>query len=297
MDRKAFYNLEYGVFLVSSRSGERTGGCITNTCIQAASNPARLAIACINGNHTPGLIKESGLFTVSVLDRTVSFDTIRYFGMQSGHDVDKFASFAHETDENGVPYINKEANAVFSCKVVSSMDLGSHTLFIGEVLDAKVLGKEKSLTYAVYQSDVKPKNEAKKPDRRIIGWKCRICGYVYEGAQLPADYACPLCGHGPEDFEPVYEEDAPAKKIVGWKCRICGYVYEGAELPADYVCPLCGHGPEDFEPVYEEEKPVTKIIGWKCKICGYVHDGAELSADFRCPICDCGADEFEPIYG
>ena len=139
MDRKALYNLEYGVFLVASKDGDKLNGCITNTCIQAAANPVRLAIACINGNYTPELIAKSGLFTVSVLDRGVSFDTIRHFGMQSGREVDKFADREYALDDNGVPYLTSHANAVFSCKVVSSLDLGSHTLFIGEVADAKVL--------------------------------------------------------------------------------------------------------------------------------------------------------------
>lgn len=205
MDRKALYNLEYGVFLVASKDGDRLNGCITNTCIQAAANPVRLAIACINGNYTPELITKSGLFTVSVLDKSVSFDTIRHFGMQSGREVDKFAAWEYALDENGVPYLTSQANAVFSCKVVSSMDLGSHTLFIGEVTDAKVLSAEKSLTYAFYQSDVKPRAAAKPEEKKIVGWKCKICGYVYEGAELPADFLCPLCGHPAEDFEPIYE--------------------------------------------------------------------------------------------
>ena len=114
MDRKAFYNLEYGVFMLSSRSGEKLGGCIINTCFQAASGPARLAISCINGNYTPELIRESSLFDLTVLDRTVSFDTIRHFGMQSGRDTDKFASFEHAVDENGIPYLTKSAGGAGS---------------------------------------------------------------------------------------------------------------------------------------------------------------------------------------
>ena len=204
MDRKALYNLEYGVFLISSRVGEKLNCCITNTCIQAASDPTRLAICCINGNYTPELIAQSGLFTVSVLDSTVSFETIRRFGMQSGREVDKFAGFDYALDGNGLPYLPSQANAVLSCRVVSAQDLGSHTLFIGEVLDARVLSANASLTYAKYQSDVKPRPQPKAETRPIVGWKCKICGYIYEGAELPADYACPLCGHGSEDFEPIY---------------------------------------------------------------------------------------------
>ena len=204
MDRKALYNLEYGVFLVSSRVGDTINACITNTCIQAAASPVRLAISCISGNYTPELIRESGLFTVSVLDTTADFELIRRFGMQSGRTVDKFAGFDYALDANGLPYLKDKANAVFSCKVTSAMELGSHTLFVGEVLDAAVLGSAPSLTYAKYQSDVKPRPRPKAEERPIIGWKCKICGYVYEGAVLPADFLCPLCAHPAEDFEPIY---------------------------------------------------------------------------------------------
>ena len=95
---------------------------------------------------------------------------------------------------------------MISCKVVSSQDLGSHTLFIAEVTDGKVLSEHAPLTYADYQNNVKPKPEKKQDDRKIVGWRCKICKYVYEGSELPADFSCPLCGHGPEDFEPIYAE-------------------------------------------------------------------------------------------
>ena len=107
-------------------------------------------------------------------------------------------------DDNGVPYMGWASCAMLSCRVVSSQDLGSHTLFIAEVTDAKVLSDRTPVTYADYQDHIKPKPEKKKEDRPIVGWKCKICNYVYEGSTLPADYQCPLCGHGPEDFEPVY---------------------------------------------------------------------------------------------
>ena len=204
MDKKALYNLEYGVFLVSSKSGDRINACITNTCIQAAAKPLLLAICCINGNYTPELIRDSGLFTVSVLDSSVTFETIKRFGMQSGREVDKFADFDYATDANGLPYLKSQANSVISCRVVASQDLGSHTIFVGEVLEAERLGDKPSLTYATYQSDVKPRPAPKAETRPIVGWKCKICGYVYDGAVLPADFLCPLCGHGPEDFEPIY---------------------------------------------------------------------------------------------
>ncbi len=204
MDKKALYNLSYGVFMVGTKSGDRKNGCITNTCIQVTNDPLRVAAAVINANYTAELIKESGMFTLSMLDKTVSFDTIKHFGFQSGRDVDKLANLTLPEDDNGIPYMGWSACAMLSCKVVDSMDLGSHTLFIAEVTDAKVLSDKAPLTYADYQNEVKPKPAKVDSEKKIVGWKCKICGYVYEGSELPKDYSCPICGHGPDDFEPVY---------------------------------------------------------------------------------------------
>ena len=172
--------------------------------MQVANSPTRVAISVINANYTCELIKESGLFTLSVLDKTVTFETIKHFGLQSGRNVDKLADISLPEDENGIPYLGWQSCSVLSCKVVSSQDLGSHTLFIAEVVDAKVLSDRAPLTYADYQNEVKPKPEKKQEDRKIVGWRCRICNYYYEGSELPKEFTCPLCGHGPEDFEPVY---------------------------------------------------------------------------------------------
>ncbi len=205
MDNTALFRLSYGVFMLATRSGEKINGCITNTCMQVANNPTRIAVCCINTNYTCDLIKESGVFCLSLLDRSVNFDTIVRWGFQSGRSVDKFAGMELPEDENGVPYLTWSSCAMISAKVVQSLDLGSHTMFIAEVLDAKVLSDKEPLTYALYQSEVKPKPQkpAAQP-KTPKAWKCRICGYEYEGEKLPEDFLCPLCGHGPEDFEPVY---------------------------------------------------------------------------------------------
>lgn len=205
MDKKALYNLSYGVFMLSTKAGDKVNGCITNTCMQVANSPTRVAISVLNTNYTCDLIKESGIFALSMLDQSATFETIKHFGFQSGREVDKFADITPPTNEQGVPYMGWQACAVLSCKVVSSQNLGSHTLFIAEVEEAKVLSENAPLTYADYQSKVKPKPEKKQEDKKIIGWRCKICNYVYEGSELPADFSCPLCGHGPEDFEPIYE--------------------------------------------------------------------------------------------
>ena len=207
MDKKALYNLSYGVFMLGTRSGEKKNGCITNTCMQVANSPTRVAISVLNTNYTCDLIKESGMFTLSMLDQTVTFETIKHFGFQSGRDVDKLKDIALPEDENQIPYMGWQCCAMISCQVVSSQDLGSHTLFLAEVIDGKVLSENPPLTYADYQSKVKPQPAKVQEDKKIVGWRCKICQYVYEGSELPADFSCPLCGHGPEDFEPIYEDN------------------------------------------------------------------------------------------
>ena len=205
MDKKALYKLSYGVFMLSTKDGETVNGCITNTCMQVANSPTRIAIAVINTNYTCDLIKKSGVFALSLLDETCSFELIKHFGFQSGREVNKFENLQMPVDVNGIPYMGWQACAVISGKVISSQDLGSHTLFIAEVVDAKLLNDNAPLTYDDYQTKVKPKPAPKAEDKKIVGWRCKICKYEYQGSELPEDFACPLCGHGVDDFEPIYE--------------------------------------------------------------------------------------------
>ena len=203
MDKKVIYNLSCGVFLLGVKSGERRNACITNTCMQVASDPVRVAVSCLNSSYTCELLKESGYFTLSLLDNTALFETIKYFGFQSGRKTDKIGGLKLPLDSAGVPYLGWQSCGVISARVIGSHDLTTHTLFIAEVVDAQKLSDNPPLTYADYQERIKPKRET-AADKKIVGWRCRICGYVYEGAELPADFSCPLCGHGADDFEPVY---------------------------------------------------------------------------------------------
>ncbi len=207
MDNKALYNLSYGVFVLGSKSAGKINACITNTCIQVASDPLRVVISVLNHNYTCDLIKESGFFTLSVLDKTAKFDLFKHFGYQSGRNVDKFANYDYKTDKNGCPYILSNTCSLLSCKVISKTDLGTHTLFVAEIEDAQVTGSNAPMTYADYQNNVKPKVKV-EASRKIIGWKCKICGYEYMNPELPKDFVCPLCGHPAEDFEPIYETTA-----------------------------------------------------------------------------------------
>ena len=150
-------NLTYGLFVLTAKD-DQDNGCITNTCVQVASDPTRLAISCQMGNLTREMIEKTGKFNVSVLTEDVPFETIRHFGMQSGRNVDKFADFpAVERSCNGLTYLTENVNAMFSCEVKEKKDLGSHMLFIGEVTESKVLGKAPSCTYAHYHKAIRPK--------------------------------------------------------------------------------------------------------------------------------------------
>ena len=205
MDKKALYNLSYGVFLLSTKYEDKINGCITNTCIQVANNPVRVAVSVLNTNYTCELMKKSGIFALSLFDKSCTFETIKHFGFQSGRNVNKFEKISFSVDGNEAPYLGWQTCAMLSCKIISSQDLESHTLFIAEVVDSKVLSENQPLTYDYYQSNIKPKPEEKRNDKKIVGWRCKICNYVYEGSELPKDFTCPICGHDVEDFEPIYE--------------------------------------------------------------------------------------------
>ncbi|MBQ2642538.1 MAG: flavin reductase [Eubacterium sp.] len=208
MDNKALFKLSYGVFLLGVKAGDKMNACITNTCMQVANDPTRIAICSMKANYTCELIQESQTFALTVLDKDATFDIIKHFGMQSGRDVDKFDGFPVESDVNGNPYMKFHACSVISGRVVDSMDLGTHMMFIAEIDDMEVLGIGEPMTYAYYQNCVKPKPQAtpeEKKEKKIVAWRCTICGYIYEGSELPDDYTCPTCGHPKEDFEPIYE--------------------------------------------------------------------------------------------
>lgn len=197
MDLKAFFKLSYGVYIVTSKDGDKESGCVINTMTQVTSKPAQLCVTLNKDNYTTELVQASGIFNVSVLLESVSMDTIRNFGFQSGKNVNKFENFECLTDTNGLKYPAHEIAATFSCRVNQSVDVGSHIMFIAEVQDAKHINDEQVLTYAAYhdkKNGVTPKNSPsyiEEPTKK--GWRCDVCGYIYEGDDLPEDFTCPVC--------------------------------------------------------------------------------------------------------
>ncbi len=206
MDTKTLFNLTYGLFVFTSRFDGKDSGCIINTAGQVTDTPNRISVTVNKANFTHDLAMKSGIFNVSILSEAASFDTFRHFGFQSGRDVDKFAGYdSCQRSGNGLYYITAGTNGVLSAKVEQAVDLGTHTLFIATLDDMKVLSDVPSATYAYYHANIKPKPQAPKAKGKTV-WRCVICGYIYEGKELPADFICPLCKHPASDFEKVVVE-------------------------------------------------------------------------------------------
>ena len=258
MDKKAMYKLSYGLFVLTAKEGDKDNGCIINTAIQAASEPNQLSICLNKSNFTHDMIMKTKVFTVSVISCNAGFELFKHFGFQSGRDVNKFDSFDNcKRGSNGVYYITEGTNAYISVKVRATEDLGSHTMFVGEITDMEVLSDEASVTYDYYLNNIKPKPQAvgTTSDGQTI-WRCTICNYEYVGEELPEDFICPVCKHPASDFEKVVSNnndnttrrDSEMKKK--WVCSVCGYVHEGDAAPAE--CPVCHVGADKFKEVEGE---------------------------------------------
>ena len=247
VNNKAFNKFSYGVEVLTTRVDGRDYGCIINTAGQvAAGDPKKITISCIKKNHTCDMVAKAGRFNISILTEDAPYSLFQRFGFQSGRDVDKFADVPYDDRmANGIRYVPTYTNAVLSCEVIDVKDLETQTLYIANVVEAKVLSNAPSCTYSYYHAHIKPKKNPASEQKEC--WVCRVCGYVYEGAELPVDFTCPLCKHGKEEFEHV----VPVEKVKqkGYLCKICGHFEpcEG-ELPENYDCPICHHGREDFEP-------------------------------------------------
>ena len=201
MDPAAFFKLSYGLFVLTAREGEKDNGCIINTTQLLTDTPKRITIAVNKQNLTHDMILRTGVFNVSVLTEKVPFKVFQHFGFQSGRDTDKFAGWEGPRSANGLCYLPEYTNALLSGRVISTADYGTHTLFVAEVTEARILSEEPSVTYSYYFQHIKPKPQPQAEQKK--GFVCKICGYVYEGDTLPEDFICPLCKHGAADFEEI----------------------------------------------------------------------------------------------
>ena len=198
-DLSALFRIGYGLYVVTSNDGTKDNGLIVNTVTQVTNTPNRVAVTINKENYSHHVIRQTGIMNVNCLSVDAPFKVFENFGFRSGRTADKFADCTPVRTDNGLLMLPRYINAMMSLKVEQYIDLGTHGMFICEVTEARVVSDAETMTYTYYQEHVKPKpqTEGKK------GWVCTICGYVYEGEELPEDFVCPLCKHGAADFEPI----------------------------------------------------------------------------------------------
>ena len=198
-DLTALFNIGYGLYVVTSNDGKKDNGLIVNTVTQVTDNPNRVAVTINKQNYSQHVIKQSGIMNINCLSVEAPFKVFENFGFQSGRNVDKFADKDIVRSDNGLAILPRYINSFMSLKVEQTIDLDTHTMFICSVTEARVISKAETMTYSYYHANVKPKPETEGKK----GFVCKICGYVYEGDELPDDFVCPLCKHGAADFEPI----------------------------------------------------------------------------------------------
>ena len=198
-DLTALFRIGYGLYVVTSNDGKKDNGLIVNTVIQLTDTPNRVAVNINKANYSHHVIKQTGMLNVNCLSTEAPFSVFQQFGFQTGRSVDKFAGQTVHRSDNGLVFLDKYINAFMSLKVEDCVDLGARRIINKSVTEARVMSNQETMTYTYYQNNVKPKPETEGKK----GFVCKVCGYIYEGDELPADYICPLCKHGAADFEPI----------------------------------------------------------------------------------------------
>lgn len=238
MDLKVLRKISYGLYVIGSAREGSLNGQIANTVFQISSEPATLAVGINKSNLTWEFIKSSGIFTVSVLPKSVPLDFIGRFGFKSGRETDKYDGLSYRLGTTGAPILLEQSAGFLEAEVIASQDVNTHTLFIGRVVDAAVLSEEDPMTYAFY-------HQVKK-------------------GSVPPSAPSYIKGENKVDDKPVQERRS--NEMKKYECSVCGYVYDPAagdpdsgvapgtafeDIPEDWVCPVCGVGKDQFEPLDE----------------------------------------------
>jgi len=200
LDANPLFKINYGLFVLMTKDNDKFNGCIVNTVSQVATD--KVLVSVNKANYSAELFLKNKIANISVLTNHATFDLFKRFGYQSGKTVDKFKDYPdYRLAKNGLPFIAKNSNSYLSLECVEVIDLGSHYGFVCKVVDGVELSKEASVTYTYYLDNIKPKPA--RDEKKVIGWRCKICGYIYEGKDLPKDFVCPICKHPASDFEKI----------------------------------------------------------------------------------------------
>ena len=198
-DLTALFNIGYGLYVVTCNDGKKDNGLIVNTVTQVTNTPNKVAVTINKENYSHHIINQTGIMNVNCLSVDAPFKVFEKFGFVSGRNVDKFEDCTPNRSDNGLIFLPKHINSFMSLKVEQYVDLGTHGMFICSITESRVINNLETMTYTYYQNNVKPKPETEGKK----GYVCKVCGFVYEGDELPEDYICPLCKHGIVDFEPI----------------------------------------------------------------------------------------------
>ncbi len=230
MNLQALYKIGYGMYVVATKNKEgKFNGQIANTVFQVTSNPPQVAVCLNKDNLTTQYLKESNVFSISVLSKNTSIQFIGKFGFKSGRDIDKFNSVNFKIEKTGAPIVLDNCIAYIEAEVVNSIDVGSHKLFIGKVVNSEILSDDETMTYEFYHLVKKGKSPKTAPtyietkiqdnnkgENNMKKYRCSVCGYIYDPKNgdpengikpqtkfedLPDDWVCPVCGVGKDQFE------------------------------------------------------------------------------------------------
>ncbi len=230
IDKKAFRSLTYGMYLISSNDGDKLVGCVVNTFQQVTSEPPQVSVTINKQNATAEAIQKSGRFTASALSENATMELIGAFGFKSSRDIDKFVGIKYGMDQTGHPYVAEQMVAWFSARVIQTLDVGTHIIFVGEVEEAEVSSSEKPMSYSYYHQVKGGKTPPKAPS--------------FEGDSSPVGSSSESSSTDSSAATPATANGTPQ---VAWRCTVCGYIEYMGELPDGYMCPLCGAGKEFFE--------------------------------------------------
>lgn len=211
INKSVFWQLSYGVYIISTLDGERPTGCVANSVMQITSEPATIAVSINHDNYTNGCIAKTGTFAVSIVSEQSTPELIGTFGFQSGKNVNKFDGVA-ALEKEGISIV-ADACGYLICKVIDKLETATHTVFLGEVIGAEALEKDTPMTYAYYHKVVKGKSPKNAPTyiaeeeapAASDKWVCSVCGYEYAGMipfdEVPDEFVCPLCKQPKSKFQ------------------------------------------------------------------------------------------------
>jgi len=211
------------MYVVSSKKEAKFNGQIANTVFQVTAEPPQISVCINKENLTHQFIQESRVFTVSILERDVPMEFIGHFGFKSGKEIEKFKGIDYKLGITGVPVVIQNCLGYLECEVTNNMDAGTHTVFIGKVVEAQIMKDGEPMTYAYYHqvkngkspknapTYIKEKEIKSEAENMMAKYKCTVCGYIYDPAEnnnvafedLPDDWVCPVCGVGKDKFEKI----------------------------------------------------------------------------------------------